>query len=139
MDWRDKIVEQLNKEAASDDVKLVNLTPHDIHYKSGGETIALSPSGTVARVNQVQKNVGSVAGLPVNYTEYGDVDGLPEFDPNGKVYYVVSTIVAQALSEKSARNDYIVPDSGPSAERDEGGRLSAINGWIVYSTRWSIT
>lgn len=101
-------------------VKIINLTPHavNLHVKitSKVDAIVVIPSsGTVARCVVERQQVTTVAGIPVNRTVFGAVEGLPE--PKEGVYYIVSSIVAQACPE---RHDLLIVDD---TVRDEQGRI----------------
>jgi len=104
-------------------MKLINLTPHAINLMpngTDGPTVTIPPSGTVARcaTHRVQVDavtVDSVA-IPVNRTQFGDVDGLP--DPAPDTFYIVSALVAQAV--KGQRDDVLIVDD---AVRDDQGRI----------------
>lgn len=97
-------------------VRIINLTPHAVTVlREGAEPIEYPPSGAVARCATQRQVVGSLNGIPINRTEFGEVSGLP--DPAPGVYYIVSTLVAQALPD---RDDLLVPDD---TVRDEAGRI----------------
>lgn len=105
---------------------LVNLTPHDIVLAhASGERTTLPPSGTVARVAVEYVPVpgwhrGNCA-LPVVRPHYGEVAGLPP--PGEDTVYIVSGLV---LSRCAGRTDVVGPDTGPTAVRDDGGRIVAV-------------
>lgn len=88
---------------------LVNLTPHVLNVQlSEGATdisewLKLEPSGQVARVASESKQVGTVSGVSIYETKFGEVEGLPE--PKEGVYFVVSRLVLQA----SGRKDLLSP------------------------------
>ncbi|HEY8531288.1 MAG TPA: hypothetical protein VIL08_03475, partial [Limnochorda sp.] len=104
--------------------KLINLTPHEITIVlQDSSTIAIPPSGVVARCATNREVVGELeielpdggaARVPITRTVFGEVQGLPE--PQDGVCYVVSSLVAQAASD---RNDLLIPDD---TVRDEQGR-----------------
>jgi hypothetical protein len=112
---------------------IVNLTPHTINVL-GDNPQNFPPSGTVARCAVKRQQVGTVDGVPVNRTVYGDVTGLPAPQPG--TYYIVSALVAQAVPD---RTDVLITDD---AVRDDAGRiigcraLATINGFgfIAAST-----
>jgi hypothetical protein len=84
-----------------------------------GPTVTIPPSGQVARcaVNRVQVDTVTVNGVsvPVNKTQFGTVSDLP--DPQPDTIYVVSALVAQAVSN---RPDVFMVDD---AVRDDQGRI----------------
>lgn len=104
-------------------MKLVNLTPHAIHLMpagSDGPVVEIPPSGTVARCTTRRIQVGTVeingVSIPINHTEFGEVTGLPE--PQEDVYYIVSSLVAQAV--RWERDDVLIVDD---TVRDDEGRI----------------
>ncbi|RME25645.1 MAG: hypothetical protein D6800_07370, partial [Candidatus Zixiibacteriota bacterium] len=56
----------------------------------------------------------------------GDVEGLP--DPQDGTVYLVSSMV---LSAVRGRRDVVAPDTGPTAIRDETGRITAVTRLVV--------
>ena len=97
-------------------VRIVNLTPHAVTVlRENEEPIEYPPSGTVARCATQRRVIGSLNGIPINQTEFGEVSGLPAPAPG--VYYLVSALVAQALPQ---REDLLIPDD---VVRDEAGRI----------------
>lgn len=95
---------------------LINLTPHDITFiGENGEKRIILPSGKLARVAAKTVTVGSIDGIPVTATEFGEVEGLPE--PAADTIYIVSSLVAQRVPE---RTDVYVPSE---SVRDENGRI----------------
>lgn len=89
-------------------MKLVNLTPHAINLMpdgADGHIITILPSGTVARCNTRRAQTGAIV-----------VAGLPE--PQKDVYYIVSSLVAQAVLWK--RDDVLIVDD---TVRDNEGRI----------------
>ena len=101
---------------------IVNLTPHALNLMPAGPdgpTVTIPPSGQVARctVDRVQVDTITVDGIsvPVNKTQFGQVSGLP--DPQPDTIYVVSALVAQAAPD---RQDLFIVDD---AIRDDQGRI----------------
>lgn len=108
-------------------MNIINLTPHKITVITEDENLnphvhEFPPSGTVARVASNQTEVMRVNTIPVVKTEFGEVENLPE--PQEDTIYIVSSLVAQALAGK--RSDIVAPDTGPTAYRDEEGRIVAV-------------
>lgn len=93
----------------------VNLTPHTINVLTEGRTLAIEPSGQLARVSSRTETIGMLEGIPVTTTVYGEVEGLPE--PREGVAYIVSALVAQRVTD---REDVFVPSE---SVRDERGRI----------------
>lgn len=95
---------------------IINLTPHAVTVlREGAEPIEYPPSGKVARCATQRQVIGSLNGIPINRTKFGEVSGVPEPAPG--VYYIVSAMVAQALPQ---RNDLLIPDD---TVRDKEGRI----------------
>jgi hypothetical protein len=113
-------------------------------YAPAGEIILASipPSGTVARVATEREQVGSIdiggQAVPINRTVFGAAEGLPRYKLHcgaeacrldaalsGRPcdhapQYIVSAVVAQAVAERTARDDILTPDD---AVRDGAGRV----------------
>ena len=103
-------------------MKIVNLTPHALNLMPAGPTgpvVTIPSSGQVARcaTSRVQVDTITVDGvtIPVNRTQFGEVTGLP--DPQPDTIFVVSAVVAQAVPN---RPDVFIVDD---AVRDEQGRI----------------
>jgi galactitol-specific phosphotransferase system IIB component len=96
-------------------VNIVNLTPHDIVLC--GNTI--TSSGVARCVTNVEQ-IGEIAGVKINRKSFGEVTGLPE--PKADTIYIVSAIVAQAISGK--RNDVFIVDD---TIRNEQGQIIGCN------------
>lgn len=99
------------------DVKIVNLTPHEIMvYDAAGESVLqVIPSSGMARAAQTREPLADINGIPVSKTGYGAVEGLP--DQRDGVVYIVSVLTAQAAPDR--KDLYIVDD----LVRDEAGRI----------------
>ena len=97
-------------------VNLINLTPHTVNIvTSTGEPVVTLPSEGLARCSQLDVPTGTIAGITITSTTYGEVEGLPEPVPN--TYYIVSRLVLTACSD---RNDLLVPNQ---VVRDEHGQI----------------
>lgn len=103
-------------------MKIVNLTPHELNLMPqgpDGPVVAIPPSGQVARCATSRVQVDTVTvddiTIPVNRTQFGEVTGLP--DPQPDTIYIVSAVVAQAVPD---RPDVFIVDD---AVRDEQGRI----------------
>lgn len=107
-------------------MNIINLTPHDVHIydAEGKNVIATYPaSGTVARVKSMTEIVGEVNGVAIAKSTFGEIEGLPDPQPDTK--YIVSLLVLQAAAGK--RDDLIGPDTGPgSVVRDENGQIIGV-------------
>lgn len=96
-------------------MKIVNLTPHDIHVLRSSGPITILSNGTSARVQAERIEIDQVNGIPIFNTTYKSIQALPE--PLPDTVYIVSAIVAQAAKD---RDDLLVPDD---LVRDEVGRI----------------
>ncbi len=108
-------------------MNVINLTPHKITVIVEDENcnphvFDFPPSGNVARVSSSQVEVARVDDIPVVKTEFGDVENLPESKDD--TIYIVSSLVAQAVAGR--RDDVVSPDTGPTAIRDEEGKITAV-------------
>lgn len=101
----------------SEDVTVVNLTPHTISVLDSANQVvmAIEPSGQLARLATSRECIGTVNGIPVNATVMGELTGLP--DPQLGTVYLVSLAAAKAVPE---RDDVFVTDD---AVRDQSGRI----------------
>jgi hypothetical protein len=109
-------------------LKVVNLTPHDIVLRCiDGSDMTIERSGTVARVSTVPGTEMVV--LPIGngvqrfwHTSYKDVEGLPP--PAENTIYIVSAMVADRVS----RVDVYAPGTGPDdgCIRNEKGHVVAV-------------
>jgi len=106
-------------------MKIVNLTPHTINVRAGEQDLAFEPTAPAARVASSQELVGTVDGIPVNRTTFGQVENLPE--PIEGTIYIVSALVLSAIS---GRQDVVAPDTGPTAIR-ENGQVKAVIGFVT--------
>ena len=98
-------------------MNITNLTPHEISFVDSNDSVIqrIPSSGRVARCLVQRENIGSIGGMPLNKTVFGEVDGLPE--PKEGHIYIVSSLVAQACPE---RDDLYIPDE---TIRDRDGKI----------------
>lgn len=75
--------------------ELINLTPHSIKVIGHEEIPA---SGLVARVSMKTEPDGVIAGFPTSYTEYGEVENLPEIEG---VSFIVSKMIRDACPDRA--------------------------------------
>jgi hypothetical protein len=108
-------------------MRIINCTPHAVVlHRSDGTVTAFSPSGSVARCDEVRGAAGALDGAPVFSTRFGQVTGLPEPEP--ETVYIVSALVRGALA--GSRTDVVSPDTGTGAVRDDAGRIVGTKGWV---------
>lgn len=85
-------------------MKILNYTPHEVDVYVDNK-IYVFPSMGLARCKQATYSAGTLNGLPLCKTIYGEVEGLPQ--PQIGVMYIVSRVVRQALPQ---REDLLVPN-----------------------------
>jgi hypothetical protein len=95
-------------------MQFVNLTPHTIGLAQADGSILTITSSGLARVASTDEVVGSVGGLPLVRTTYGEVTGLGPVTDG--VVYIVSAMVL----DRTERTDVVAPDTGPTAIRKDG-------------------
>ena len=114
----------------------INLTPHSITLRSAQGDHVIPPSGRVARVATQETLAnpilapGSADTIPVVVRTFGAVQDLPDPAPN--TVYLVSSLVLSALAG-SGRTDVLAPDTGPTAVRDDQGRIIAVTRLVAPS------
>ena len=130
-------------------MNVVNCTPHDVVVFSSASAARLAeaakraadgsvsvwetalaaetplavfpPSGMRIRVAQTRREIGMLDGIPVNTSEFGQVEGLPEQRPD--TWYIVSGLVLAAAPD---RPDLLVP---APAVRDWRGQVVGCAGF----------
>lgn len=109
-------------------MKIVNLTPHDVHVLVDEGVVRIIPkTGKVARVKQTTRPAGKLDGIALVETESGALEGLPR--PRPGVVYLVSQVLAQAAR---SRTDLVFPGE---AVRDSEGRVVATKGLARFAAR----
>lgn len=98
------------------EITIINATPHAVTIMDGDNNVVrtFAPSGICPRCSVTRETVGTVNGIPVNKSIFGEVVGLPEYEEG--TIYIVSRVVAEA----SRREDLYVVDD---AVRDDQGRI----------------
>lgn len=107
-----------------------NLTPHAITiYAPDRITVlqSVAPEGIFPRVSTTQEVVGEINKIPVQRVIYGDIDGLPNPEPD--TIFIVSQMVLSALN--GSRTDVFAPDTGKGAVRDGEGRILGTTNFIT--------
>ena len=117
-----EVAKEMNKkEVKFGGVRFINLTPHEIKIITEGGELSIPPSGTIARVKTIERDAGTLAGIPVVSRQFGEVENLP--DPEEGIAYIVSALVLEAAK---GRDDVYAPDTGPTAIRNESGQIMAV-------------
>ena len=119
-------------------MKLVNLTPHEIRIINGdGTAVAVPPSGAVLRVAVTRSPLGQMAGVDVFETIFGDLEvvenGLssPAFGPGAtfrfdpEKMYVVSGLCGGPLAPYKGEMKFASPGE---LVRDAGGQPTGCKG-----------
>lgn len=114
-------------------VTLVNMTPHEVNYYINGEKVFSVPvSGLPAiRLPEENVNVHTKYGMEFTTKQYKEAENLPNLQDN--VLYIVSKMVLDAVN----RHDFIAPDTGDGAVRDDGS-VTGRKGNILGTTRWVV-
>ncbi len=124
-------------EKSKEKIKIINLTPHDIHVMDENKNILHTfRSEGIARVKEKTNKLEDIIGIPVYSVDYGEVENLPTSGHMAeqieqdlmyacaqprvpiKKYYIVSNLTA--LSIKETRYDILIVGE---AVRDEQGRI----------------
>ena len=96
--------------------QIKNLTPHPVNIcNNAGDIVRVFQSEGLVRLKATTVVAGEIDGIPVTKTEFGQVEGLPEFQEG--VFIVVSQLVKNALP---SRFDLLVP---AEVVRDEKGNI----------------
>jgi hypothetical protein len=104
-------------------MKLVNLTPHIINIadEAGNVFRTIPPTPPAARVSSESVVIGTIGGVPLTETIFGEVENLPELHCD--IMYIVSQIVMSACP---TRIDLVRPDTGPTCIRNTEGTIVAV-------------
>jgi hypothetical protein len=112
---------------------LVNLTPHEIHFRNSQnleEVIFTLPSSGVARVHVTRDKVGDIDGFSVFVSRFGKVEGLPSENPEGKFFIVSALTVQAAKAEGHVIYPYLLTVD-QTVRMDKDGNLNLKEGNIV--------
>lgn len=99
-------------------INLTNLTVR-LADEQGEVYATFEPSEAPLRL-QTTGDEEVVDGVPIDVTRVASVEGLPE--PEEGTYYIVPQPVAHAYN----RPDFVTPDTGPSALRNDDGTVRAV-------------
>lgn len=108
---------------------IINLTNVTVRLANDEDEVyaVFEPTDDSLRM-QTAGNDQTVDGVPIGITRILSVQGLPA--PQAETYYIVPQPVAHAYN----RPDLVTPDTGPSALRDENGRVIAVRQLFSVST-----
>ena len=98
-------------------MKIVNKTPHAVLILNDDDTVrrVFPKSNGMIRLEEITTDVGSIDGIPISSTTWGEAQDTPDEDLG--VYYIVSQLVKNALPE---RGDLLVPKG---VVRDQEGNI----------------
>lgn len=100
-------------------MNIINLTPHALNIqRTDGSIVTIEPSGIVARVAEHREALGEIDGFAVTRAVYGEIEGLPEPQPD--TIYIVSALVLA----RTNRPDVFAP--GVALRDDAGRQVGAI-------------
>lgn len=100
---------------------IINLTKLTIRLADEDDQVyaTFEPGDTHLRVH-TRGEEQQVDGVPVDVTYVTGIDGLP--DPEDGTFYIVPQPVAYTVN----RPDLVIPDTGPSAIREDDGQVFAV-------------
>lgn len=100
---------------------IINLTNLTIRLADENDEVyaTFEPGDAPVRL-QTTGDEEIVDGVPIDATRIASVEGVPE--PEEGTYYIVPQPIAHAFN----RPDFVTPDTGPSAIRNEDGRVYAV-------------
>ena len=103
----------------TNNIKVVNCTPHDVNLITTKGNITFPRSGIIPRLTEQQNKINSINsnGIEIDIMEksFNEVEGLPE--PKENTIYIVSALVAGAVKN---RDDLVVPND---TIRDDQGMI----------------
>lgn len=103
----------------TNNVKVVNCTPHDVNLVTEKGNITFPRSGIIPRLTESQEKINSISSngirIDIMKKSFNEPEGLPE--PKKGTIYIVSALVAGACKN---RDDLVVPND---TVRDEAGRI----------------
>ena len=101
---------------------IINLTKLTIRLagEDGEVYQTFDPADEAVEIHTRGREV-EVDGVPIEITHVTGVDGLP--DPEEGTYYIVPQPVAYTVD----RPDLVIPDTGPSAIREDDGKVYAVH------------
>ena len=103
----------------TNNVKVVNCTPHDVNLITKSGNITFPRSGIIPRLKEVQNKISSVTvnsiKIDIMRKSFSEIEGLPE--PQENTIYIVSALVAGAVK---GRDDLVIPND---IIRDDKGNI----------------
>lgn len=114
------------------EVRLVNLTAHDLQIFTSGGIVVLPKSGHIARARNRSTLHSVVSGVSVFAQSFGPIQGLP--DAEDGIVYVASALVLRALRAAGLdRPDVVAPGTGPNdgAVRESSGKVAGVTRLVL--------
>ena len=103
----------------TNNIKVVNCTPHDVNLITGNGNITFPRSGIIPRLTESQKKISSITAngieIDIMSKSFNEPEGLPE--PKENTIFIVSALVAGAVK---GRDDLVIPND---TIRDDQGRI----------------
>ena len=103
----------------TNNINVVNCTPHNVNLITTNGNITFPKSGIIPRLKEVQNKISSVNsnGIEIDIMQksFLEPEGLPE--PQENTIYIVSALVAGAAKD---RDDLVIPND---TIRDDQGRI----------------
>ena len=97
---------------------IINLTSHPINIvDEEGNVIKVFESAGVARAAQEDVEIGTLEGIPIIESKFGEIADLPKYSKG--TYYIVSALAAKAAS-LSGRNTRDLFLTGKTVRNSDG-------------------
>jgi hypothetical protein len=114
--------------------QIINLTPHRVVFRAPWGEVVFESHGMSARVDTRTMEALPLYGMSAIFRDKGDVY-IPVAPLDGsKFSYIVSSMVLDAIDERCPegfdKEQFVAPDTGKTAVRDENGRIVAVTRWV---------
>tara|TARA_R110000796_G_scaffold114197_1_gene225900 strand:+ start:758 stop:1087 length:330 start_codon:yes stop_codon:yes gene_type:complete len=102
--------------------KIINKVPHPIYILDEENRVlhTFPKSNGMIRLAQKTSLIGSILGIPISQTIFGEPDKLPKYEKN--IYYIVSNLVKTALPD---RTDLLSPSN--IVRNEEGAIIGCLS------------
>ena len=117
--------------------KIINTTPHDIHYINGDLRLTFSKASVQIRLSEEKANpktfkIGNIYVAIIDPPVYTGIDGLPDDQSNT---IIVSQLVGEYLKANpdKYKGTVVGPHTGPAfVVRDDKGAIIGTKSFILY-------
>src|SRR5690606_28932584 len=93
--------------AEGSDMRIINLTPHDVTLvTTGGDEVVSPPEAAPVRIPATTTPAGEINGIPLVTEQLGDANSVLPAPQPGVVY-----VVSRPVAERANRPDLVVPTS----------------------------